>query len=446
MTRAVASGAHLDTAKAQAVVEARLGRAPQDMLEAAVVLEAWAGVTAAEALHAGRRMMETTSGRRRPSIGLLPRATPVEGLALEAVAFIAAMIAIACWAAPLADALGVHVVKQALLIALPLTVGLQWGINSRYLSRPRGTVHLGRHPLALALSAGALILFLAVVFGLAGLIAGLLAVMWTGGTILIASRLPEEYVGLVLLATTGIYAGLSSVVVLALAAATTTVMVIVAVTIAVNDAETTHQPGRWSRVGMAAAIGLGIGTLLVADRSIDWSLGAVPALALLPSMIASFWGGSYLWRFQEVLPQAIAGIPVSRGDVRGAARMPLRLLVGATARMAILTTALSLILVFGAQLFGVTMSGASVLVGFGLVALATLLVGLLEAIGRGAWALSAIAAAVVAEVVVSRSDGASAAGAGLIAGAAVVVVLTLPAAGFALSRPAATLATRVRVS
>ena len=70
--------------------------------------------------------------------------------------------------------------------------------------------------------------------GASGLIAGLLSVMWTGGTVLIASRLPDEYVGLVLLATTGMYAGLPAMAVLAGAAAMTTVSAIVAVTIAVH--------------------------------------------------------------------------------------------------------------------------------------------------------------------------------------------------------------------
>ncbi len=40
----------LSPVHAQRVVEARLGREPQDMLEAAVALEAWAGLRALDAL------------------------------------------------------------------------------------------------------------------------------------------------------------------------------------------------------------------------------------------------------------------------------------------------------------------------------------------------------------------------------------------------------------
>ena len=90
----------------------------------------------------------------------------------------------------------------------PLTVALQWGVNSRYLSRPKGTVlsagtrgHRARRRRAHPRAGG--------VFGRSGLVAGLLTVTWTGGTILIASRLSDGYVGLVLLATMGMFAGLS---------------------------------------------------------------------------------------------------------------------------------------------------------------------------------------------------------------------------------------------
>ena len=91
------------------------------MLEAAVVLEAWVGVPAGGALDAGRRIVKRTTSARRPSRGVLDRAPRPEGLALEAIAFVASMIAIACWAAPLSDALGGRGSRErALLIALPL--------------------------------------------------------------------------------------------------------------------------------------------------------------------------------------------------------------------------------------------------------------------------------------------------------------------------------------
>ena len=164
----------------------------------------------------------------------------------------------------------------------------------------------------------------------------------------------------------------------------------------------------------------------------------------MPSTIASFWAGAYLWRFQEVLPQAIAGITVSGGPVRGAARIPLSCW---PARSAVRYGDRRILGSAGVRrtTFGVTMSGASVLVGFGFVALATLLVGLLEAVGsRGVGSRGACVA--LRSRSSSRPGGTTSHGIGLMAGAATVVVLMLPVADFVLSRPATTLATRLRVT
>ena len=71
--------ARMDPAQGRLIVEARLGRRPQDMLEAAVVLEAWAGVPAQRALEEARALMPEVPGEPRPSIGRLPRAELAEG-------------------------------------------------------------------------------------------------------------------------------------------------------------------------------------------------------------------------------------------------------------------------------------------------------------------------------------------------------------------------------
>jgi hypothetical protein len=59
--------------RAGRLVEARLDRLPQDMLEAAVVLEAWAGVPAGRALDAGRELMAVRTPEREKSAGALRR-------------------------------------------------------------------------------------------------------------------------------------------------------------------------------------------------------------------------------------------------------------------------------------------------------------------------------------------------------------------------------------
>jgi hypothetical protein len=87
-----------------------------------------------------------------------------------------------------------------------------------------------------------------------------------------------------------------------------------------------------------------------------------------------------------------------------------------------------------------------VLVGFGLVALATLLVGLLEAIGHGAWALLALGGGIAGEVAGQTLTGLpSVSGGGLIVGAAIAVAIALPLVVSGLSRPALTLATALGI-
>ena len=127
------------------------------MFEAAVVLEAWAGVPAEGALEAGRQMTRAPSGAGTPSLACSTaprpwrvwRSRPSPSSKHDRDR----MLGRAAQRCPRR-----HVLERALIIALPLTIALQWAINSRYLSRPRGTVHLGRHPLVLALLPGGLIL------------------------------------------------------------------------------------------------------------------------------------------------------------------------------------------------------------------------------------------------------------------------------------------------
>ena len=81
------------------------------------------------------------------------------------------------------------------------------------------------------------------------------------------------------------------------------------------------------------------------------------------------------------------------------------------------------------------------LVGFGLLALATLLVSLMEVLGRGSWALLSVFAGLAAEALVALEGTAPFPGAGLVAGSGLVVFLLLPAAIALVSHPARTLAT-----
>lgn len=434
----------LSTPQAQRLVEARLGREPQDMLEAAVVLEAWVGMPAREALGTGRALMRAARPESQPSAGHAPRPAEQEGFALEAVGFVIAVIAIACWTEPLATDLGARVIERGLIVALPLTLALQWGLRSRYLGRPRGLALLGRRPPLLALVPLALIGPPALALGLGGVVAGLLTLAWIGGTVMIRRGWSLGYAAAVVLATAGMLGGLPSLAVLVAVAAVTSVASVLAMRAPASVIE--HPAGRWNRALTAAAIGAGLGLLIVGDRTVDWSVGPAPALALLPSSLASFWGGYHLWQFQYVIPQALSGVGAFDTEVSGLSWPPLRILLGAVARLVLGTAALSAVLVAAASWSGVDIAGLGVLVGFGLVALATMLVSLLESVGRAPWALAAVLCAIVGEGLVGLSDATVVSGAGLIVGALLAVMVALPVAVALLSRPARTLATSLWIS
>jgi len=434
--------------RSRSLVQARLGRDPQDMLEAAVVLEAWAGVPAQRALDTGRRLMPATPAEPLPSRAKAATPRPRTGVVLEATAFAATVLAIALWAAPLADDLGAAVVERGLQIALPLTLALQWGLRSRYLGRPGGLLTLAGHPAGLALGAAALVVLPAAAFGLGGVVAGLLTVTWTGGTLLIRRRWYAVYALLVAAATPAIFLLEPGPVLGATAALTAAA---VALALRPGAAGDPAAPGRWSRAARGALIGGGLGLLIVSDPSVTWTQGTVPALALVPSTIASLWAGHRLWTLEHLIPRAVAGVRVS--DVAGphgpgASRQispravthgPLGALLGSLSRLVWVTTALSVALVLTPWLPG---GRAGLLVGFGLLALATLLASLLETLGRASLAVAGVFAAVVVEWLAPAPFG----GAPLVAGAAVGVAILLPPVVALLARPARTLATALWIT
>jgi hypothetical protein len=70
-----------------------------------------------------------------------------------------------------------------------------------------------------------------------------------------------------------------------------------------------------------------------------------------------------------------------------------------------------------------------------------MVIGLLESLGRGRWALVAVACGAAAEALVAIGNVHPFPGAGLVIGGGVAVVLALPVVGALLRHPASTLAT-----
>jgi hypothetical protein len=431
-----------DLADARLLVEARLGREPQDMLEAAVVLEAWAGVPAQAALAAASATMPAEPALPQPSVGRLPRHRDRDGVLADGAAFLITVVAIACWAAPLSTDLGLTAVERGLMLALPLTLALQRVLGGWFLDRPEGVTQLARHQGLVLVGAAAVLLLPALVLGTGGVLAGLLTLTWTGGTVLIRGRRPEVYMVVILLATAALLAGAPALEVVASAAATTLVAVGVVLWASARGAAVPRRGlGRGEPVAVAGAIGVGLGVMLVLDRSVSWTEGAVPALALIPSTFAALLAGHHLRHLEMAFPKALSGVAASGAAGRRLGGGPTRVLLGAFAYLTVVSAVLSAPLLWLSPWLGESARGAGILVGFALVALASMLVGLLESLGRGSWALAAVACGAAAEAIVRTVDAPPFPGTGLVVGGATVTLLVAPAVLGLLRRPATTLAT-----
>lgn len=407
---------------AGAVVQARLGRTPQDMLEAAVVLEAWGGLPAEAALRLGPRVvlpaLRSSDPRRwRPADTEGRKAVVAEGIGL-----LTAILAIAAWAGPLSAAIGDHAFELALRIALPATLALQWAIRSRYLSRRAGLVVLAEDRVPFVAAVLVVELSLAAVPG-SGPVAAMLVAVWCGGTLLTRRGWGPAYAALLVAATIGLLCGLPALGSLVVLTAATVATAAAAVGTASGMA--LAPPGRVGRALAAGVVGALLGMLLVGDPTLGWGIaGAFPALALVPSVVGSFWGGYHLWRFHDEVPRGLRGVELSRASasmVRGPAT---ELVLAALCRLIGITVVLSLLLL---ALSGWTSGtdAVSLFVAFGCAALVCMFVSLLESLGYVRWALFSAAASLAVELLVAVVLGASLAGAGLIAGGIVGTLLAL---------------------
>lgn len=409
--------------EAGGIVCARLGRPPQDLLEAVVVLEAWGGVPTLAAFGVGGAVLDAQAPpdprARRP---VAPEAEGRESVVAEGVALVVAILAIATWAGPLSVALGTVVLERALQIALPVTLCLQWMIRSRYLSRRAGLRLLVEDQVPLVLLIGLIGATLALLPPF-GPIAGIFVTVWVGGIVLARRGWGLLYGALVLGEAAALELGAPALDSLVVLAGVTLLGVLLA--IATSRAPTNESPGRAGRAVSAGAIGALLGGVLVGDTSLGWGVhGAFPALALVPSVIGSFWGGYHLWEFHEAIPRELRGVSLAQLGGKLGRGPAARIVAGALVRLVGLTAMLSGLVVAAAAWTRGTDHG-SLFVAFGCAALVCLFVSLHESLGYLRWAFFSAASGLAAELAVQRWLVAPVPGTGLIVGGALGTVLAL---------------------
>ncbi|HEY3775902.1 MAG TPA: hypothetical protein VGL69_23065 [Solirubrobacteraceae bacterium] len=426
--------------QAAGVLEARLGRAPRDVIEATVVLEAWAGLPAGNAMAAARTLIQTDTATASVP-GRIDAVDPAhrQSVALESLALILSILSVAAWATPLSRAFGAQTLAEAIRIALPVAVAVQWALRSRYLSLSSGMALLAGDGLAVVALA-----FLGVVAPLllipgCGRIAAILVAIWVGGAVVTRRGWGLLYSLALTGAAVALDDGVDAVLVLLLL--TAGVLAATFAGVISSRAETDERPGGVSRTTLAALLGACVGVLLMADPSLGWGVrGLHPAISLVPSVAGSLWGGYHLWNLYEAVPQGLSGVAPLRASRRTMRGPAMALFLGAAARLVVATVVLSAVVIaLGRWTHGT--DRPSVFIAFGCVALVSLQVSLLEALGRQRAALMAIAAALTVELAWPHLVGSGISGGALAAGAIVGILLTLPPLITLLSRAGRVLAT-----
>lgn len=405
-----------------------------------MVLEAWGGLPAPEALGTGRSLMTVPrmhwpAAPERPQPARIPRdALP------EAVALLVTFAALAVWAPALGRALGWPVVQAALWVAVPGTLALQWALRSRYFFAPRGFGTLAADT-RIAVPAGLVGLVApAAVLGWAGLLGSALALTCAGALVLAARGWAPWHAVAMGLLTCSLALGVSAVVLVVLAAGATAASVVAAL-ISSPPPETNPRP--WRRGSAAGVAGAGIGVLFVADPSADWGASAIAALTVLPPAVGGFWAGPYLARLWTDVPGTLHALPHARGDEVGFAS--LRVVAGAVARLLAGTLGLSVVLVLGERALGADTPGPELFLGFACLGLAILTVSVLDSLGLSAFAVLAVAVGVAVELAQVSTGLVAMSAAGLVAGGAAVLLVATPRLVLLLRRPGRTLATTLLI-
>jgi hypothetical protein len=369
----------MDRQQASARVVARLGRPPQDVLEAAVVLEAWGGVRPRSALTLASAPREVP--HRLGSIPL-PTADQPNARGSNVLGLLVLVLATTAWTVSFAGALGATGLARAWQVGLPLTLALYYAARRRYPQGPEGVGVLRRDRVTTALSAVAALA--AVVVVLTDVRAGFplaLALTWLGGALLVERGWWYVYGGLLALSAGAILLHLAP----DATVAATLLLLLLCVAVAVRSAPTSNdRPLPSGPVARAALLGGLGGLLLVSGPFLGGPAGGATLLAVMPSLAGGVWAGRYSSRIWQRLPHAMTAVDVRRRNRRAPLRRAVAaVLLAALARLVAATLVLSLGLHLVLVAVHVSTAVLDVsMVELGVLAAILFLAGLLDAFRR----------------------------------------------------------------
>jgi hypothetical protein len=417
--------------QAQPLIENRLGRPMLDELEAAVVLEAFAGLEAETALDLGRHAATFRSPIRAESPReFVPSRIEWRSVASD-VSFIAGVLVIGMWLSRQIAELGLDVVDRSWRLALPLSLGAQWFLRRRVLVGPDGLGRLRREPWLLG-PAGVAVGGLALVPN-GGPVAAVLATTWISG-FLVSRRGWGLAHGAMVVSVLLVAKWLPTWAVLAIVVVLSLLMAAAAMgSSPVSD----RMSGSFARAMPSGMIGLALAAILISEPRIAWGASTgFASLTIVPALLGAVIGGVWMTRIWNEVPKSLART-LADGRVPMA---PLVVFFQAVALSIGTVVALSMAVVFvvgrdhSSEMNSTT---TQLLLAHAALAVAGLCVSALEAFGRwGVALLGSICGAAAALSVGQFFEESIQPGTRILVGGLVVVAVTAPILVATLLRPA----------
>jgi hypothetical protein len=430
----------LSMEQASARLIARLDRPPRDLLEAAVVLEAWGGLAPESALRAAT---VSADGATEES-GRVRKTSEPERHRHELVAQLMGLVVVVAWLHYATSAIGLPAVKDGWLAALPVVICAQWTLRRRYVGGRDGAgrTRPDRFGIAIALILVGATAVVLVPFSPAAALGVAVVEVQLGGLFLSWRRWTIWY-GLCVAAVIAGEARENTLYVIAIASLAIGVFASIGI---LTTPASPYAPRPWLGTIRGALCGFALGTLMITTFARNTSGGtAIPILSFVPTLAGSAWAGLYLARLWVRVPFALTSTDLTgRLTKKPASRLACRaatgVVLGALFRLLVPPVLMSGVYAFVDRNPGVTRSLADLQVELVVISLVGLLVSLFDTFDRQNFALAVlivslgITVALVAtnrfpNVVIPLSVGASAAI--LIAIVPLVQLLRDPARSFA---------------